>query len=176
MNADYAGTRLRRAAVSPHITHGYRGSSMDRAGCHGSGAQYRPRTSSPGRSADRSERQESRQSYFPPGHSVIRTTPVGSQEAADWSAARDRVGNEMATLQRNMHTMAVQFAAADARVSRLDNRCAELERTGTTAAEKISEACGNIANRYMPRGDTDLRFATVSENTIILDARLRADD
>ena len=80
----------------------------------------------------------------------------------------------MATLQRNMHTMAVQLAESDARVSHLDNRCGELERTGTTTAENLSEACGNIVDRYLPRAEIDLRFATVSENTNILDARLCA--
>jgi hypothetical protein len=83
-------------------------------------------------------------------------TPIGSQEAAGWAAALDRVANEMATLQRNMHTMAIQFAEADARVNRLDNRCAELERTGTTTAKHLSEACVNIVSRYLPRGDIDL--------------------
>ena len=78
MNTSYAGPRLQRAAVSPHVTHGYRGGSVGTAGRHGSGAQYRSRGSSPGRSADRAERTESRQAYVPPGHSVIRMTPVGS--------------------------------------------------------------------------------------------------
>ena len=43
-------------------------------------------------------------------------TPAGSQEAADSSAALDRVANEMGTLQRNAHAMAVQVAEAEARI------------------------------------------------------------
>ena len=101
-------------------------------------------------------------------------TPIGSQEAADWSAALDRVVTEMATLQRNAHTISVQLAETDARVNGLNKRCAELDRTGTTTAANLSEACGIIVSRYMPRADIDLRFQTVSENTNIIDARLRA--
>ena len=52
-------------------------------------------------------------------------TPAGSQEAADWAAALDRVANEMGTLQRNAHTMAVQLAEAEARIAGLNNRCTE---------------------------------------------------
>ena len=151
MNTGYAGPCLQRAALSPHVTHGYGGSSLDMAGRHGSGAQYRPRQSSPGRSADRADRQESRQSYVPPGHSVIRITTAGSQEAADWSDALDRVANEMGTLQRNAHTMAVQLAEAEGRINCLNNRCADMESAGTTTTANITETYGYIVNRYMPR-------------------------
>ena len=81
-------------------------------------------------------------------------TPAGSQEAADWSAALDRVANEMGTLQRNAFTMAVQLAEAETRIASLNNRCTELERIGTTTAGHLEEACRNIVDRYMPRADT----------------------
>ena len=92
-------------------------------------------------------------------------TPAGSQEATDWSAALDQVANEMGTVQRDAHTMAVQLAKAEARINGLNNRCAELGRAGTTTAANLSEACGNIVSRYMPWEDIDLRFQTVSEQT-----------
>ena len=134
MNTGYAGLRLQQAALSPHVTRGYRGSSVGTAGRHGNGGQYRPRGSFPGRSADRAERQESRQSYVPPRHGVVRMTPARSQEATDWSAALDRVANETSTIQRNAHTMAVQLAKTEARIAGLNNRCTELERIGITTA------------------------------------------
>ena len=52
-------------------------------------------------------------------------SPAGSQEAADWSAALDRVANEMGTPKRNYHSMAEQLANAEVRIAGLNDRCTE---------------------------------------------------